>query len=620
MTPPSKRHLLVTLVVAVVAVLGMVAVPASASAAAGDAGTSVGTQDVGTHSPVAAGQTDDVLDGGAAGSTGDALTGGAAGLPATEPTTEGSGATSTAGVAEEDIVYDCAATPPDDFSDPEDADSEDVIGWVDGYWYNEPLEIDADDGLTEDELEELSARTAARFEAMRCLPLKEMPTVEVITRDEYQEELEETYEGIGDETRMYDNAKLATTLKVGQDEDSIEVREASRAATVGGFYNFEEERIVVITDDPDDLPIDEAILAHELGHAIQDQHFDLGGYDRNTTDLDKAKLGVIEGDVHWIEHEYERHCDEENWNEPCIIDRDDAGDGDVQEPPNWAITLKNYQPYSDGPTFVKHVYEEGDGWEDVDALYEELPRNSTKIIYPEKYGEFEPEDLTVEDRSDDDWERLDPEDRPEHDVIGQAGITAAFMAPTWETGTRTNIVDPQRAQNFAGPRELDPFNPLNYDHPETDGWQGDRMYVYHDGEERTGTVWKTAWENPEEAERFADAYVELIDYRGGEPVEGYDGVYAFDEDSEFDMAVSVQVDGDRAWIVTAPTVEELDAIHDGAAVEATPTPSPGPGETPTSDSQVGDGIPSSDEIIVPGFGAGTALVAVLLATLALRRQ
>ena len=600
MTSPSKRRVLVTLAVAVVAVLGMVAVPASVSASAGDTGASPFVGDTGVSPFV--------------GDTG------------VSPTTHGVGAgspvASSVDVVEEDIVHECAATPPDDFSDPEAADNEDVVGWVDGYWYNEPLEIDTEDGLTEEELEKLSARTAARFEAMRCLSLKEMPTVEVLTRDEYREELEGLYEGVDDETRMYDNAKLATTLKVGQDEDSVDVRQEGQAVTVGGFYNFQEERIVVIADDPDDLPIDEAVLAHELGHAIQDQHFDLGGYDRNTTDLDKAKLGVIEGDVHLIEHEYEHHCREDNWNEPCIIDDgNDGGDGEAAEPPNWGIYFKSFQPYSDGPAFVEHVYEEG-GWEAVDALYDDMPRNSTTVIYPELYGEFEPEELTVEDESNEDWERLDPEDRPAYDVIGQAGITAAFMAPTYETEAQVNILDPNDILNTVGFGQIDEFNPLNYDHPETDGWQGDRMYVYHDDDDRTGTVWKTAWEDPEEAEQFADAYGELIDYRGGEPVEGYEGVYIFEEDSEFDQALSVQIEGDRVWIVTAPSVEELDAIHDGAAVETTPTPTPAGTPTPTPDPQAGDGTPTStsDDVIVPGFGIVAALAALLMATLARRRQ
>ena len=595
MTSSSKRRVLVTLAVTVVTVLGMVAVPVGASAFTGSAGTST-----------------------IAGSAGTSTTSDASASPVTGSVGVGLSAASTAAVAEEDIVHECAETPPEDFSDPEDADNEDVIGWVDGYWYNEPLEIDAEDGLTEEELEKLSARTAARFEAMRCLPLKEMPSVEVLTRDEYREELNETFEGIGDETQMYDNAKLATTLKVGQDEDSVDVREEGRAVTVGGFYNFEEERIVVITDDPDELPIDEVILAHELGHAIQDQHFDLGGYDRNTTDLDKAKLGVIEGDVHRVEHEYAHHCEAGNWNEPCIIDDGDGGDNGAAEPPNWALYFTDFQPYSDGPAFVEHIYEEG-GWEAVDDLYDDMPRNSTKVIYPEKYGEFEPENLTVEDESDDDWERLDPEGRPAHEVIGQAGITATFMAVTYETEARVNILDRSDILNMDG-AQIDEFNPLNYDHPETDGWQGDRMYVYHDGDERTGTVWKTAWEDPEEAERFADAYGELIDYRGGEPVEGYEGVYSFEEDSEFDMALSVQIEGDRVWIVTAPTVEELDAVHDGAAVETTPTSTPA--ETPTPGSQADDATsdPTSDDVVVPGFGVVVALAALLLATLALRRQ
>ena len=63
---------------------------------------------------------------------------------------------STGAVADDhsqpEFIQDCAAEPPDDFDAP--ADGNGVIGFVDGYWYNQPLEIDVEGGLTEDELDD----------------------------------------------------------------------------------------------------------------------------------------------------------------------------------------------------------------------------------------------------------------------------------------------------------------------------------------------------------------------------------------------------------------------------------------------------------------------------------
>ncbi len=66
-----------------------------------------------------------------------------------------------------DHVNQCAADPPADLSDPA-GDTEDVIGWVEGYWYNESVDVTGPT-LTESELDTLVTRTAARVEALRCL-------------------------------------------------------------------------------------------------------------------------------------------------------------------------------------------------------------------------------------------------------------------------------------------------------------------------------------------------------------------------------------------------------------------------------------------------------------------
>ncbi|WP_255169120.1 Hvo_1808 family surface protein [Natrononativus amylolyticus] len=506
-----------------------------------------------------------------------------------------------------DLVEACAVTPPEDHAAP--AEGNETIGWFDGYWYDEPLNIDASDGITEDELEALSARTAARFEAMRCLAFEELPPVEIIDRETFAEQNEAQYAAVDDRTRLYDNAQFEALLLIGSDEDAVDVRQEDRSATVGGYYNFQEGEIVVVSDDPDTLLIDEAILAHELGHALQDQHFDLAGYQRDTQDLDNGKLGVIEGDVHRIEHRYLEYCAEDRWSEPCITEGDPTAEepqDDAGEPPSWGLYFMQFQPYSDGPAFVDHVYESG-GWDAVDALYDEMPTSSLHTISPETYGEVDPEALTVDDESSDDWERLNA-GGPDHQVIGQAGLSAILMDPAYDGNP---IVNPEAFLNTDETGELDPTNPLNYDLEETAGWRGDRLYVYHDEEDRTASVWKLAWTDAEEAERFAGAYEDLIDHRGGTAVDAANRTYEFGEDSAFDTAVTIAQDGDRLWIVTAPSVDELEAVHGTEALEESAADN-------AADDAVDDADDAADE--TPGFGAVTALVATLAVAVAVVRR
>ena len=501
---------------------------------------------------------------------------------------------------DEPPIEACAAEVPDGFADPENASTEDVIGWVDGYWYNEPLDIDVADGLSEEELEKLSARTAARFEAMRCLTFEEVPPIEIITREEFQTDANMTYADVDEQTRLFDNAQFETMLSIGSDEDSLEVREANRGETVGGFYNFQDNEIVVVSDDAesDGLRIDEEILAHELGHAVQDQQFNLSRYDRYKNDLDKGKLGVIEGDVHLIEQRYLEACETDRWEEPCLTEEDDPAEAGG-EPANWALYFNDFQPYSDGPSFVKHVKEEGDGWTAIDALYEQMPRTALHVIYPEKYDEVEPYDLRVSDESDDEFERMNAtEGEPNYNVIGQAGLAGMFVSPAYEVESHETdrvlseyegFIDPNQFLNFDAAGELDALDPIDYDQPAVNGWRGDRLYAYENDAGETGVVWKLAWADSDEADRFVAAYEDLIAFRDGEPTD-YQGVYGFGPDSEFDMALSVQQQDDRVWIVKAPTVDDLPAVHGDVELTDRDDDLPDVGDDDEDDS----GLPDTD--------------------------
>ena len=512
------------------------------------------------------------------------------------------GAGSADDATDDQLVDDCAAEPPEDFADPEDGNE--TIGWFDGYWYDEPIDIDASDGLTQDEVEELSARTAARFEAMRCLTFDELPSIEIMTREEFAERNAEQFAEVDDEARTYDNVKLSTMLLVGDDEDATDVRQANRETSVGGFYDFVEEHIAVISENPDNLLLDEAILAHELGHALQDQHFDLEQYDRNITDVNNAKLGIIEGDVHRVEHEYLQRCENDEWSEPCVTEDVDE-EAAVDEPENWGLYFKMFQPYSDGPAFTDHVHEQG-GWDAVDDVYDEMPRSALEIIYPEKYGDSPAEELDVDDRSSDDWERLPIEDDREYDVIGQAGITAMFVDPLYADAPAL-LVDPNQFLNTVNGNEIDEQNPLNYDLPETNGWRGDQLFAYQSDDGDTASVWKTAWEDADEAERFAETYEELVEYRGGEQVDEYDSTYEFGAESEFDGAVTVEIRDDRVWIVSGPSVDALTDIDDSVELE----------RDQADDDQTGD---DDGNDAIPGFGVTVALVAALAGAVAMSRR
>ena len=461
----------------------------------------------------------------------------------------------------ERVVDQCAAEPPTDFDDPDGTTTE-VVGWVEGYWYDEPLNISIEDGLTAAELDQLSARTAARFEALRCLTIQDgLPPVEIVPREEFATGQQSA--GVGETARLLDNAKFETTLTIDSQTDSTEVRQADSAERVAGFYDFISEQIVVVTEDPAALRIDESVLAEELGHAIQDQQFDLSSYERPTVDRDKGVLGLIEGDVGLVVDEYRAACEAGEWSEPCLDGGSDGGGGgDGPDIANWGLYFEEIHPYSDGPSFIEQTRAAG-GWDAVNALYDDPPTSALHVTYPDTLRAVELTDPTVPDRSTDAWDRVPLGVAPTggdpltHDTLGISTITGMFAAPAYEDDTARAVLPRSATTNFDDSGFVDQFDPHEFAHPETRGWRGDAFYTYSGEDNETATVWELVWASPEDAEPFVEGYEQLVDIRGGERVEGYAHTYSFDTETGYDIAVTLVPDGDRVTVVTAPTVEAL---------------------------------------------------------------
>jgi PGF-CTERM protein len=502
---------------------------------------------------------------------------------------------------DDEFIQECAAEPPADLEDPDEGNE--VIGWVDGYWYNEPLSINVTGGLSEAELDRLTARTTARFEVMRCLAAVDgAPPVQIQSREQFQEQQEGLFQDVSEKWRLANDAQFEAMLVISSEQNSTDVREENRGSTVGGQYNFRTNSITIVSDDPDSLLIDEEILVHEIGHAVQDQQFNLSQYTRATTDEDRGISSLIEGDVSFIENRYLDACEQGLWAEPCVSEdfgsSNGSSGGGSNAPANWGLYFSQFQPYSDGPSFVQSVYQDG-GWEAVNARYENPPQSAYYSAFPGTNEDLELANVSVPDRSTDEWERLSFAGTPNYDTVGVAGIFGMFATPTYETQGQFNILRPRDIQNTGPGGQLDSFDPLNYNQSATRGWRGDKLYTYRNDANDAGVVWKLAWESAEAAQPFVDNYQELIEYRNGQRVEGYEYTYTFGEDSEFDMAMTLVPDGDRVTVVTAPTVEDLQAIHqDIELIEASDDQgeeSDSNGDTDESDSDGEDGSDGGDE-------------------------
>lgn len=499
--------------------------------------------------------------------------------PANGTTTAGA-----AGTATQQAVESCATTPQSG------APAEDTIGWHDGYWYDDELSIDESDGYSEQELDALVARTAARYEALRCWEIDETPPVEVKDRSAVNTS-QSFFGNVTDSARTFLNAQYETLLMIGPDRDAIEVRKQNLGSSVLGYYDPEAKEIVLVSDGTEQLEVNEFTLAQEIGHATQDQRYNLSRYNATIHDLNIAETGLIEGDANLVQDRYEARC-EGAWDGTCYEPDQQSGGGGGLDLADFGPYLLTLHPYIDGPPWAEYLYEQG-GWDRVDETYANPPRTTSELIEPETYPDTTPPTVSLTRRTPRGWEQVTGQG-PDYQIIGEAGIAGMVMSPTFETGGQDGVLP--RQQLYVPTESGQPR--LTYNYTFSDGWAGDRMHVYEDGSGETTTVWRIGWETTRDNEQFLRTYRELLEYRGARQVGDNGTVYRFGRSSDFSGAVAVVAEGNTTTIINGPSTAAVAQFD--PRVEASGTASSGP---------------------VPGFGPVAAVLALLVsAGLLFRRR
>ena len=403
------------------------------------------------------------------------------------------------------------------------------LGREGGYAATDPLSVTASDGLNASEREAVVARTMARVELIRGLEFVEPVPVEVISRQEYRDRRAGRGSDEGGEAygRWNDQVWEAAFL-VGEETPVSEALDTVLSSSVAGFYSPRQDRIVVVSD-AETPTLDRATLAHELVHALQDQHLSFGG-ERGTQDLDLAEDGLVEGDANTVEAEYEARCGS-RWD---CLPRPDRSAGRPGESFNRGVFLTVYAPYAAGPDFVRALRERG-GWTAVNEAYDAFPVSTEQVIHPRAYPDEQPVVVPIPDRSGEGYERFDLE--RETDTLGEATIYATF---------RANGVVPESHSTY------------NYSQRLSAGWGGDTVVPYRGADGEDGYVWRSTWDSPADAREFLDGYRAVLDEHGA--AERGDGVYVIESGPYADAFRVVRRD-ETVTVVNAPTVEDLDAVH-----------------------------------------------------------
>ncbi len=329
------------------------------------------------------------------------------------------------------------------------------------------------------------AEVQAQVEAVRGLEFLEPVAATPIDDATMDRKLEEAFDMYYPEA-LYERrtAAWATIGVIPPDADLLEAYRSYLTGQVVGFYDSITGELVYLGDQDDDLGLMERlVLAHELTHAIDDQHFDLTRLDDLSTSCQDeafaAGLGVVEGSAQFFSTEV-------LLDNPDDIDLTEAlgalaqelvGSQAASDVPPFVQALQQW-PYLAGQAFVTEIAI-ADGDDAIDGALRDLPETTEQILHPDRY----PSDVPA---------RVDLPDLSAALGEGWGDLDAMEVGEAWLAAMLDLRLDADLATSAA------------------DGWDGGVYRAWTDGNDVVVAL-NTAWDTPEEAEAFADALGSWLD-------------------------------------------------------------------------------------------------------------
>jgi hypothetical protein len=364
------------------------------------------------------------------------------------------------------------------------------------------------------------ARVQAAVSALRGLPFRVAVPSTQQSRDQFRQFVrEDLARELGPQKNAALSKALAHTGFLPQPLDFAATLEEAETTQVAAYYDPRSGRFHTVAASANDDERD-GVVAHELTHALQHQHFDLIAYDGGpdnqqhlSDDERAARRYIVEGEATFVMLAYQaasgsgaaRHLGPfqvagvrmtltmlsavdfvdvlaliRTGEEADKLDADakESLDALAKLPPLVAVSMVD--PYIRGAFLVSEAWARG-GWPRVARLYREPPQSTEQVLHP--------------------IEKLF--DRPDPPIAIHLPPAASLAAPAARIAAAEPLL-----QETAG--ELDwrcYFKTWGDPDPEgaADGWGGDLVTVWQRGGKVVAAI-ATRWDTPADAAEFEGAY------------------------------------------------------------------------------------------------------------------
>jgi hypothetical protein len=347
------------------------------------------------------------------------------------------------------------------------------------------------------DLRRWTAEISPQVEALRGLRFERPVPVEIATGEDFRAYAQRQIEKMGDadQRRAIDRtAKLLGLFPA--DGDLWQATIDLLTSQVGGYYDPETRSFSLMEGVSG--PLAKSVLSHELVHALEDQHYELGAKLEELsaeTDAAAAYHAVVEGTATLVQNRWMvEHGSQFTLDDLLELSEDMSMEAMfAADPVLWVPTLFSYMGgqvfLHQGNSLLSAAMQPFEVAR-LDRAFSSPPRSTEQVLHPEKY--WDPEQIdepkTVKVVVPDGWREM------HSDVLGE--VQLALVAA---------------GSDFVAPDPDDPnaVFTLEYTNDDAAGWDGDSALLL-EREGASALVLASTWDTSEDRDEWHAALVKRV--------------------------------------------------------------------------------------------------------------